>query len=87
MNRRTLLGTTYTIAIIAAFVVGIGMICSTAASGAKIEKVQKEFGQNFKIWVLSDSQYLLKDTVSETIYYIECSNMFNSNITNIKTIK
>ncbi len=87
MNRRTLLGTTYTIAIIAAFVVGIGIICSISASGAKIEKVRKEFGQNSKIWVLNDFQYLLKDTVSETIYYIECSNVFNSNITNIQILK
>ena len=87
MNRRTSLGITYTISVIVAFVVGIGIICSRTASSAKIEKVQKEFGQNSKIWVLSDSQYLLKDTVSGTIYYIECGNTFNSNITNIKIIK
>lgn len=87
MNRRTSLGITYTISVIVAFVVGIGIICSSTASSAKIEKVQKEFGQNSKIWILKDSQYLLKDTVSETIYYIECGNTFNSNITNIKIIR
>lgn len=86
MNRRTSLGITYTISVIVAFV-GIGIICSSTASSAKIEKVQKEFGQNSKIWILKDSQYLLKDTISETIYYIECGNTFNSNITNIKIIR
>lgn len=80
-------GLIYTISVIAAFVVGIGIICSSTASSAKIERIRRDFSQDSKIWKLSSSQFLSKDTVSETIYYIECGNTFNSNITNIKIIR
>lgn len=83
MNR----GLVYTIAIIVMFVVGIGLIISSFATENKLERIRRDFSQDSKIWKLNSSQFLSKDTVSETIYYIECSNMFNSNITNIKTTK
>ena len=80
-------GLIYIIAIIVMFVVGIGLIIINLSTEYKLERVQKNFSQDSKIWKLNSSQFLSKDTVSGTIYYIECSNVFNSNITNIQILK
>lgn len=57
-------GLIYIIAIIVMFVVGIGLIIINLSTEYKLERVQKNFSQDSKIWKLNSSQFLSKDTVS-----------------------
>lgn len=69
---------------IAGFIYGLIV---PSVSDKKAEIINQNFKENSKIYRLSDDSFLARDTIASVMYYIECNNLLNSDITTIKLLK